>query len=171
MLKFALGHEGVVALRWPKAPYRLASLAGNDAPIEFGKSVTLREGTDVALVAYGAMVEPCLKAATLLEERGVSATVINARFAKPIDAEAMEQAAQSHAVVVTVEDHVLQAGFGSAVIEALADRGALDTRLVRIGIPDRFVEHGGRTELLDRIGLSPTRIAERCHQEHLAAHL
>jgi len=169
MLKFALAHKGVVALRWPKAPYRLASLAGNEAPIELGKAVTLREGTDLALVAYGAMVQPCLEAATLLDEQGVSATVINARFAKPIDADAMEQAARAHAVVVTVEDHTLQAGFGSAVLEALADRARLDARVVRLGIPDRFVEHGDRSELLDRIGLSPARIAERCRQEHLAA--
>jgi len=171
MLQFALAHEGVVALRWPKAPYRLESLPGNDVPIEFGKSVVLREGSDLALIAYGAMVEPCLTAAEILAEDGITASVINARFAKPIDADGMEQAALAHSLLVTVEDHTLQAGFGSAVLEALVDRGALPRHLTRLGIPDRFIEHGDRSELLDRIGLSPARIAERCRQEHRAARL
>ncbi|MEM8883609.1 MAG: 1-deoxy-D-xylulose-5-phosphate synthase [Planctomycetota bacterium] len=165
MLRFALDHEGVVALRWPKAPYKLAPLPGNDAPIELGKAVTLREGEDIALVAYGAMVEASLEAADLLAEQGVHATVINARFAKPIDAEAMAAAAERHALLVTVEDHTLQAGFGAAVLEALADHGVLHTRVVRLGIPDRFIEHGSRGVLLDRIGLSPARIAERSRHE------
>jgi len=169
MLRFALAHRNVVALRWPKAPFLLESLPGNDAPIELGKSVTLREGGDLALVAYGAMVQPCLEAADRLVEDGIAATVINARFAKPIDADAMVRAAAEHGLVVTVEDHTLQAGFGSAVLEAIVERGALSTRFVRLGIPDGFVEHGGRPELLDRIGLSPERIAERCRSEHLAA--
>jgi len=171
MLRFALAHKGVVALRWPKAPFRLESLPGNAAPIEFGKSVVLREGTDLALIAYGAMVEACLEAAEMLAEDGIAASVINARFAKPIDADGMEQAALAHSLLVTVEDHTLQAGFGSAVLEALVDRGALPRHLTRLGIPDRFVEHGGRPELLDRVGLSPARIAERCRQEHMAARL
>jgi len=171
MLRFALAHEGVVALRWPKAPFRLEPLPGNDAPIELGKSVTLREGTDLALVAYGAMVEPCLAAADRLADEGITATVINARFAKPIDADAMAQAVQSHPLLVTVEDHTLQAGFGSAVLEALAERGAFGTRLVRLGIPDGFVQHGSRAELMDRIGLSSERIAERCRREHFAVRL
>jgi 1-deoxy-D-xylulose-5-phosphate synthase len=171
MLRFALGHEGVVALRWPKAPYLLASLPGNEAPIEYGKSVTLRQGSDLVLVAYGALVRSCLEAADRLAAEGIEATVINARFAKPIDAGAMSDAANAHPLLVTVEDHTLQAGFGSAVVEALADAGVLGTRVVRLGIPDRFVEHGGRSELLHRIGLSPERIASRCRQEHLALRL
>ena len=81
----------------------------------------------------------------------------------------MEAAARNHALLVTVEDHTLQAGFGSAVLEALADRGVASARIVRLGIPDRFIEHGARSELLDRIGLSPTKIAERCQRELVAS--
>jgi 1-deoxy-D-xylulose-5-phosphate synthase len=165
MLRFALGHVGVVALRWPKAPFKLAPLPGNDVPLALGKAVTLREGSSIALVAYGAMVEASLNAADILAEIGIEATVINARFVKPLDADAMVAAASSHPLLVTVEDHTLQAGFGSTVVEALADRGVTGTRIVRLGLPDRFIEHGGRGELLDRYGLSAARIAERCRRE------
>ena len=172
MLRFAADHEGVIALRWPKAPFRLASLPGNDAPVEFGKAVTLREGSDLALIAYGAMVEPCLAAADrLLAEHGIEATVVNARFAKPIDAGMVERVAASHPLLVSVEDHTLQAGFGSAVAEVLVDRAQNATRLVRLGIPDRFIEHGSRPELLHRLGLSSEAIAERCRREHVEARL
>jgi len=165
MLRFALGHEGVVALRWPKAPFRLAPLPGNDAPVELGRSALLREGGDLALLAYGAMVESCLAAAALLAEEGIAATVINARFAKPVDVEAVQQAARTHPLVVTVEDHALPGGFGSAVAECLLDTGAAPTRLVRVGLPDRFVEHGSRAELLRRHGLGPAEIAARASEE------
>jgi len=164
MLKFALSHEGVVALRWPKAPYRLAPLPGNDAGVEIGKSVTLREGDALAIVAYGAMVEPSLAAADELAESGIEATVVNARFCKPLDADAISAAADAHPLLVTVEDHTKQAGFGAAVLEALADRGVTGTRIARLGLPDRFIEHGSRAELLDRLGLSATGIAERCRR-------
>ena len=175
MLRFAVDHEGVVAMRQPKAPFRLKSLPGNDAPIQVGKSVTLREGADLALIAYGAMVEPSLEAADLLAEQGIEATVVNARFAKPIDSGMVERMAHSHSLLVTVEDHALQAGFGSAVAEALVDSGITGTRdvgrIVRLGIPDQFVAHGSRPELLRRLGLSPDTIAERCRREHIEARI
>ena len=165
MLAFALQHEGVVALRWPKADFSLRALPGNDATLELGKSVRLREGKSLALVAYGAMVEPCLEVADLLAKRSIEATVINARFAKPIDAEAMRAAASSHPLLVTVEDHALLGGFGSAVGEALLDSGIGGARVVRLGLPDRFIEHGNRDELLRRLNLAPAQIAERCVAE------
>ncbi len=161
MLRFALRTDGLTALRWPKAPYRLAALPQNAAPVRLGRSVILREGEDVALLAYGAMVEPCLEAADLLATQGLSATVVNARFAKPVDGEAFAALACSHELLITVEDHALLGGFGAAVLEALADRGAPLSRVSRIGLPDRFVEHGSRTDLLERYGLSGPRIAAR----------
>jgi len=165
MLRFALGHEGVVALRWPKEAYSMRPLPGNDAPVELGRSVRLREGKDLALVAYGAMVERALEAANELAGEGIAATVINARFAKPIDARAMRDAAAQHPLVVTLEDHALLGGFGAAILECLADAGSLTTRVARIGLPDRFIEHGDRAVLLDRLGLSPAGIVERCRTE------
>ncbi|MFQ5845496.1 MAG: 1-deoxy-D-xylulose-5-phosphate synthase, partial [Planctomycetota bacterium] len=162
MLRFACGHEGVVALRWPKADYGLRSLPGNDEPVRLGHAVRLREGDDVALIAYGAMVAPSLHAARLLEERGIESTVLNARFAKPLDMERIGEAARRHSLVVTVEDPALLAGFGAAVAECLVDSGRVGFRLHRLGLPDRFVEHGDREALLDRYGLSPVRIFESC---------
>ncbi|MHC4959784.1 MAG: 1-deoxy-D-xylulose-5-phosphate synthase [Planctomycetota bacterium] len=170
MLGFALGHEGVVALRWPKEGYRTSPLPGNEAPVALGKGVVLREGTDVALVAYGAMVERCLDTAARLDEEGLSATVINARFCKPLDEELVRQAAADHPLVATVEDHAVVGGFGSAVLECIADAGNARARVVRLGLPDRFVEHGNRAELLDRLGLSPERIAARIRAELARTH-
>jgi len=165
MLRFALAHEGVVALRWPKAPFSLAPLPGNDAPVVAGKAVRLRSGRDLALVAYGAMVEPALDAAAALGQAGIGATVINARFAKPLDVEALREACATHPLVVTVEDHALAGGFGSAVLEALTDGGRPEARLVRLGLPDRFIEHGSRADLLRRYGLAGPEMAARCEKE------
>ncbi len=165
MLRFACGHEGVVALRWPKANFRLEPLPGNDEPVRLGRGVVLREGADLALIAYGAMVQSSLEAAQLLAEEGVGASVINARFCKPLDRELIQEAARGHKLVVTVEDHSLQGGFGSAVAECLVDAGAQGFRLLRMGLPDRFVEHGNRDLLLERYGLSPARIAAGCREE------
>jgi 1-deoxy-D-xylulose-5-phosphate synthase len=165
MLRFAIGHQGVVALRWPKAPFRLDSISGNDAPVELGRSVRLREGPDLALIAYGAMVEPALDAAARLAESGTEATVINARFAKPLDERAILEAVNDHPLVVTLEDHALLGGFGSAVGECVLDAGARGARMVRIGLPDRFIEHGNRAEILARYRLDARQIADRCAAE------
>jgi 1-deoxy-D-xylulose-5-phosphate synthase len=162
MLRFAVGHEGLVALRWPKAPFRFEPLAGNEAPIRLGRAVTLREGRDLALLAYGAMVESSLEAADRLAEQGIRATVVNARFAKPLDEEAVRAAAGAHPLVVTVEDHARSGGFGSAVAECLGDAGERGARLLRLGLPDAFVDHGSRGVLLERLGLAPAGIARAC---------
>ena len=164
MLRFALGHKGVVALRWPKEAYRLDALPGNDAPVELGRSVRLRGGGDLAIIAYGAMVERALDAAALLLEDGIEATVINARFAKPLDREAVEDTARTHSLVVAVEDHSLRGGFTSAIAECVVDSG-MHARIVRMGLPDRFIEHGNRGEILSRLGLGPAAIAARCRDE------
>jgi 1-deoxy-D-xylulose-5-phosphate synthase len=158
MLRFALAHEGLVALRWPRANFRVAPLPGNAGPIELGRSARLREGEDLAIVAYGAVVPAALEAAEQLRSAGLEATVVNARFGKPLDVRALEDLAARHPLLVTVEDHALAGGFGSAVLESLGGRG----RVVRIGLPDRFVEHGSRDDLLKRYGLAAAQIAERC---------
>lgn len=165
MLRFALQHEGVVALRWPKEAYRLGSIPGNDIPVEFARSVRLRAGSDLALIAYGAMVERALDAAELLAESGIEATVINARFAKPLDREAIEDAARTHPLVVALEDHSLLGGFTSAVAECLTDGELSRARLVRMGLPDEFIQHGNRNEIMGRLGLGPAEIAARCRAE------
>jgi 1-deoxy-D-xylulose-5-phosphate synthase len=169
MLAFALAHEGLVALRWPRANFRVTPLPGNAGAIELGRSARLREGEDLALVAYGAMVPLALEAAEQLRAAGLEATVVNARFSKPLDVKTLEELASTHPLLVTVEDHALAGGFGSAVLEALGSGPR--ARVVRMGLPDRFVEHGSRDELLRRYGLGAAQIAERCEAEQRRAAL
>ncbi|MGQ0553629.1 MAG: 1-deoxy-D-xylulose-5-phosphate synthase [Planctomycetota bacterium] len=159
MLDFALKHAGPVALRYPRdvAP----SATGEVAPVVLGRSVVLRHGADVGLVAYGTMVPVAVSVADLLRQQGLECTVVNARFAKPIDVSTLSRVAADVRLVVTLEEHAVAGGFGSAVMEALAQAGEPLPRLVPIGIPDRFVEHGARHDLLQRVGLTPQAIADR----------
>ena len=105
---------------------------------------------------------PVKGAAGTLEDGGLSPTVVDARFAKPLDEQLLEQIARTHELIVTVEDNVLMGGFGSAVLESLADRDLLgETRVIRFGIPDRYVTHGKPQLLHEEVGFTPERVAER----------
>jgi 1-deoxy-D-xylulose-5-phosphate synthase len=120
----------------------------------------------VALVGYGYGV-PVAKgaASTLAAEHGVDPTVADARFAKPLDTELLEHLVGEHELIVTVEENVLAGGFGSAVVEHLADRDLLGaTRVLRIGLPDRYVTHGKPALLRDEVGLTPEAVAQRVAQ-------
>ncbi|HZM00558.1 MAG TPA: 1-deoxy-D-xylulose-5-phosphate synthase [Planctomycetota bacterium] len=158
MLDFALQHGGPVALRYPRDAAPAAG--GPIEPVELGRAVTLREGRDVSLVAYGTMVPLALGAAERLAARGIEAMVVNARFAKPIDRATLCAAAQAP-LLVTLEEHAEAAGFGAAVLEALAAEGRPLPATLVIGVPDRFVEHGARGRLLERLGFTPAALAER----------
>ena len=117
-------------------------------------------GDDVMLIAYGSLFPTCVKAADVLRKEGLSVGVINARFAKPLDRATLLRAVEELPLVVTVEEGTLEGGFGSALLEA-ANAARLDTRhVVRLGIPDRFVEHGERGELLADLGLDANGIAD-----------
>jgi 1-deoxy-D-xylulose-5-phosphate synthase len=165
MLDFALHHDGPCGIRYPKS--NIPTLPGQRAPIELGKSETLAWGEDGLIVGYGALVPACLEAADLLASEGVSVGVISARFVKPLDAETIFRALPERGFMVTVEEGALAGGFGSAVLEAAVDAG-VDLRSVRrLGIPDRFIEHGERGELLADIGLSPQGIAAACRELRL----
>ena len=160
MLEFAINHDGPCAIRYPKATVN--SLEGPRQPIELGQSEVCSLGDDGAIVAFGGLLPSCVEAAELLAKDGLSVGVINARFAKPLDTETIFRAIQSCGFVVTVEEAALAGGFGSAVLEAAADAG-IDTRHVRrLGIPDRFVEHGERGELLADLGLDAAGVAAAC---------
>ena len=126
----------------------------------FGKGSVLRAGEDVALVGYGTAVDWCSRAAVLLESSGVSATVVNARFAKPLDEELLLRIVRGHRHVLLVEEHALMGGFGSAVLERCEERGELKAGIHRLGIPDRFVDHAPRPRQLEKLGLTPDHIAE-----------
>ena len=163
MLHTALRYDdGPVALRYPRGEAEGVPLPSRPQEIEIGRGEVLREGSRVALVGYGFGVSLALRAADLLEEHDVAPTVVDARFAKPLDGELLTQLASEHDLLVTVEDGVLQGGFGSAVGELLLDRDlAGQTRLVRVGLPDRFVAHGKPALLHKEVGLTPEAIVER----------
>ncbi len=164
MLRTALAYDdGPIAMRYPRGEAEGVALPEHPAPIEIGRGERLREGERVALIGYGYGVSVALEAARRLEaEHGVEPTVVDARFAKPLDADLMSELGGEHELVVTVEDHVLAGGFGSAVLEALADRDALaETRVLRIGLPDRFVTHGKPALLHEEVGLTPEAVAGR----------
>jgi 1-deoxy-D-xylulose-5-phosphate synthase len=162
MVRFALGHEGPVAIRYPKAA--VETLPRQFRPIELGRAEVLRDGTDGMLIACGTLAGTCLKAATDLAEEGLEIGVINARFVKPLDTETILRAVRKCSFVVTVEEGALAGGFGSAVLEAAADAGLNTSNVRRLGIPDRFVEHGGRDELLAELCLDSQGIAQLCRQ-------
>src|SRR5205807_4001400 len=127
--------------------------------LEIGTGEILREGERVALVGYGTGVGKALEAADLLADRGADVTVADARFAKPLDAALLAQLASEHELLVTVEEGVLQGGFGSAVLECLSDAGAAP-RVLRVGLPDRYVTHGRPALLHAEVGYTGERIAE-----------
>jgi 1-deoxy-D-xylulose-5-phosphate synthase len=166
MLHTALRYDdGPVALRYPRGEGTGVALPRRPEELEIGTGEILREaqgggGTRVALLGYGAGVGKALEAADILAEHGISVTVADARFAKPIDAGLAAQLAAEHDLLVTVEEGVLAGGFGSAVWETLSDAG-LAPRILRVGLPDRYVTHGKPALLHEEVGFTGQRIAER----------
>jgi 1-deoxy-D-xylulose-5-phosphate synthase len=167
MLHTALSYDdGPVALRYPRGEGVGVRLPTRPIPLEIGTGEILREagsgadGARVALLGYGSGVGKALEAADILAGRGISVTVADARFAKPIDAGLAAQLAAEHELMVTVEEGVLAGGFGSAVWETLSDAG-IAPRILRVGLPDRYVTHGAPGLLHEEVGFTGERIAER----------
>jgi 1-deoxy-D-xylulose-5-phosphate synthase len=165
MLHTSLLHdEGPVALRYPRGTAEGAPLPPRPEAIAIGTGEVLRQGERVALVGYGYGVQVCLQAAELLRQHNASVTVADGRFAKPLDTELMTGLAADHEVVVTVEENVLAGGFGAAVLEHLEDTFSDPTRrarVVRVGLPDRYVTHGKPALLREEVGLTGEALAER----------
>jgi len=163
MLDFALKRSSPVSLRYPKA--NAAEIPDTDRhPIELGRAEVLRWGRDGAILCFGTLLADCLKAADLLAADGLEVGVVNARFAKPIDREVVERSLRECGFLVTVEEGCLMGGFGSAVLEAASELGLDTSRIKRLGIPDRFIEHAERSELLADLGLNPAGIASACRE-------
>ena len=168
MLRTALTYDdGPIAIRYPRGEAVGVPLPQRPQPIEIGTGEILREGGTaaegggrVALLGYGTGVGKALAAADILADHGISVTVADARFAKPIDAGLVAQLAAEHELLVTVEEGVLAGGFGSAVWETLSDAG-LSARILRVGLPDRYVTHGAPRLLHEEVGFTGERIAER----------
>ncbi len=160
MLKFAVVYDGPIAIRYPRgAAYD--GLQELRAPIELGKSEVLAKGSKVALVAVGKMVEIAQQAKNLLKEQyQIDATFINARFVKPLDTEMLEKIASEHECIVTLEDNVLQGGFGQQVSSWLYSHG-LFPKVVNIAVPDQFVEHGGVNELYAKLGMDAESVVNK----------
>jgi 1-deoxy-D-xylulose-5-phosphate synthase len=165
MLRTALLYEdGPIALRYPRGEAEGVPLPTLPEPLEIGRGEVLREGAErVAFLGYGYGVPVALGAAErLAEEHGVEVTVADARFAKPLDADLVDRLVGDHELLVTVEENVLAGGFGSAVLEHLADADGLGrARVLRFGLPDRYVTHGKPALLRDEVGLTPEAVAER----------
>ncbi|HVF29760.1 MAG TPA: 1-deoxy-D-xylulose-5-phosphate synthase [Pyrinomonadaceae bacterium] len=162
MILTAVDHEGPAALRYPRGNGVGVDMSAPPRKLEIGKSETLRDGGDVAILAYGSMVIPAVEAAVTLASKGIEATVINARFVKPIDGEMVARVARDFDLVVTVEEAYLAGGFGSAVIEAMESSGLQDaTKVVRLGVTDEIVTHGDPKLLLAKYDLDAEGIHRR----------
>ncbi len=158
MLHYAIYNTiGPVAIRYPRG--RGLESIGQYHPVNSATSVTLSEGSDVCLLAVGSMVQNAVEAAEILKSKGVSAGVINARFVKPIDCNAIIASAQKYKKIITIEDNALMGGFGSNVLSLLNARD-IHCRVKTLGLPDDFINHGTRNELIKLVGLDSNSIAE-----------
>ncbi|MBN1596653.1 1-deoxy-D-xylulose-5-phosphate synthase, partial [candidate division FCPU426 bacterium] len=159
MLKTALARKGPTAIRYPRGNVREECVLEGE-PVPLGKARVLRRGKDVAIFGLGSMLLPVLQAAEQLRRQGIHAMVIDPRCVKPLDEEVILKAAAGCRNLVTVEDHVLAGGFGSAVMETLQEHRKPSGQVLRLGFPDAFVEHGLREELLAKYGLDAEGIAK-----------
>jgi 1-deoxy-D-xylulose-5-phosphate synthase len=166
MLRTALSYDdGPIALRYPRGTAAGVPLPERPRELEIGRGEILQEGERVALLGYGYGVQVANDAAEILAGHDLHVTVADGAFAKPLDGELAERLAAGHELLVTVEDHVLPGGFGAAVLEhleeAFAERDARRARVVRVGLPDRYVTHGKPALLREEVGLTGEAVAER----------
>ncbi|MGB5899400.1 MAG: 1-deoxy-D-xylulose-5-phosphate synthase [Geitlerinemataceae cyanobacterium] len=161
MMVTGLEHtSGPVAMRYPRGNgYGVALAEEGWEPLPIGKGEILRSGDDVLLLGYGTMVYPAMQVAEILSEHGIQATVVNARFVKPLDTELILPLARRIGKVVTLEEGCTMSGFGSAVLEALADNDIL-VPVKRLGVPDKLVDHATPDESKTDLGLLPAQMAE-----------
>ncbi|MBN1381105.1 MAG: 1-deoxy-D-xylulose-5-phosphate synthase [Deltaproteobacteria bacterium] len=168
MLKTAVESECAVAIRYPRGKGVGVPVEPSPRIMELGKGEIIREGEDLAIMAIGSTVHPALEAAERLHKENISATVINARFVKPLDRNLLCEAAEKVKKVITVEENILMGGFGSAVLELLQDNGLHDCRVARLGVRDEFVPQAPQDELrkiygIDADGIAATaRMMMRC---------
>jgi 1-deoxy-D-xylulose-5-phosphate synthase len=161
LLYTAVRADHPMAIRYPRGPGVGVELDAELRQLPIGKGEILREGQDIAILAIGATVAPALEAARKLAESGIKATVVNARFAKPLDAGLIRELAGSIKRLVTVEENALSGGFGSSVIELLQQSGISDIQVKTIGIPDEFVEQGSQAQLRAKYGLDAEGMARK----------
>lgn len=165
MIKFAIDFDGPIAIRYPRG-LAYDGLKEYRSPIRFAKSETIFKGTDVVILALGSMVKTAETVCGILKEHGITATLINARFAKPFDGEVIKSLTAYHHTIVTMEENVKSAGFGEHVAEYLEDNG-IDLKLINISIPDAYVEHGNVDKLKEMLKIDALSVADRIINEVL----
>jgi len=168
MIHFSITCDHPVALRYPKDT--ALSVPRDSAPIELGKAELIHQGSDGAIVCYGTQLAEAQKAVELLAKDGVDVTLVNARFVKPLDRELLLPIVKDSPFVLTVEEGALMTGFGSALLEAANEDGIDTSHVKRLGIPDLFVQHGDRAEILAELQLDALGIADVCRnlaQQHI----
>ena len=160
MIQLALQLDRPSAIRYPKATAEW--IERDIAPIELGKAEVMRPWGRGVIVCYGTLLADCLRAADVLQQEGIDVGVVNARFVKPLDRHCLLDLLESCEFVMAVEEGALAGGFGSALLELAADAGIRADHVVRLGIPDRFIEHGERAELLADLGLDAAGMVRAC---------
>ena len=161
MLKTAMDYnDGPISIRYPRGHAPGVAMDDELTALTIPSWEILRQGEDAAVLAIGSAVSASIMASDLLRSEGINVTIVNARFAKPIDKNLLETIAQKHYYLVTVEENILMGGFGSAVLEYLSDLGIKNNFVKRIGLPDCFIEHGSQEELRNKYGLTPEKIAD-----------
>ena len=158
MLYTAIAHKGPIAVRYPRGTASGVKMENQDVPIPIGKGEVLKKGDDVLILAIGTSVSEALSAHSILMEQGISATVVNCRFVKPLDSDLIVSLAREIPRIITVEENVRQGGFGSAVLECLSEQGLTGYLLECIGIPDTFIEHGSQNLLRTKYGIDAPAI-------------
>jgi 1-deoxy-D-xylulose-5-phosphate synthase len=158
MLTTAVAYNGPVAIRYPRGTAEGEKLENRDVPIPIGKGEVLTTGDDVVIFAIGRTVNEALSAHTILKEQNIYATVVNCRFVKPLDVELIGPLSKRIPRIITIEENVRQGGFGSAILEFLADQEITGVHLKCIGIPDTFVEHGAQEFLRSKYGVDASAI-------------
>ena len=160
MLHTAVQVDSPVAIRYPRGSGLGIKMDESLQQLPIGVAEELKVGRDLVFLATGAMVDPCRAASELLEAQGIQAGLINARFIKPLDEQMIRRLSRDVGIIVTVEDNILAGGFGSAVLEYVNEQNLNWVKVLRLGLPDQFIEHGTREQLLEKYRLTPERIAD-----------
>ncbi|MBM3253817.1 MAG: 1-deoxy-D-xylulose-5-phosphate synthase [Candidatus Omnitrophica bacterium] len=159
MLKFAIDYNGPIAIRYPRGSG--VSISSKRADIELGRAEILKEGDDIAIFTLGSMTYPCLEVRERLKEENIQASVINARFVKPLDIGLIKDISTRCKILVCVEEGVAEGGFGGYVLRKLEENDIRFEKTRIIGLPDVFIEQGRRDILFDKYGLSKERLFEK----------
>ena len=153
MIKTAVEYDGPTAVRYPRGVGCGVPMDQELKTLKIGKAELIKDGSEAAIIAIGNMVCPSIEAAKRLAEEGISVAVVNARFVKPLDEEMILSLAKKTGRIVTVEEHALSGGFGSAVLECLDTKGMTGIKTHRIGLPDAYIEHGAQKVFRQKYGL------------------